>query len=698
MTGDALTYALVTPARDERGFIERTLRAVVAQTNRPARWVIVSDGSTDGTDAIVREYARGHGWIELVSIDRPEGRRFAGKARAFNAALRRLNGAGVDLIGNLDADVSLDADVFAYLLDRFRESPALGVAGVATIESGTMLYDYRFTNVSHVSGTLQLFRRACLEALGGYLPVEGGSDAIAVTTARMLGWQTRTFLEKACIHHRRMGSAAHGPWAAWFRCGQRDYALGNSVAWQVARSLYQMTLPPVVARGALIAAGYASASAGRRTRVMPDAVRRFVRTEHRRRVTQALARMNPLGARSRPRRETAEVSLGESLFRLANWVEAHGYRGYEPFDGLSSFVRPLTLGIPLLERGLQQLGRRSPINLRPVLGIRPLESTKGRGFMARGYLARWRETGGEDARAGAVACLDWLIRHKSPLHDDHSWGNHFDFTSRAGRYRKHESIIVWTSLIGQAFLDAFEDLGDERYLAVARSVCEWILKLPREATPAGDCLSYLAGRQLSIHNANLLGAAMLARTAKHTGRADLLDVARSAMAYSCAAQRPDGAWLYGEAPTFHWIDSFHTGYNLDSLQCYLDGTGDPTFAPHLDRGFHYFRTSFFEADGAPRYFPDRRYPIDIQCAAQAIETFSRFSDRDPSALADAERVARWTIRHMQDPAGCFYYRKTRRVTSRIPMLHWGQATMYRALAVLSLLRSNRARGAGARRT
>jgi hypothetical protein len=304
--------------------------------------------------------------------------------------------------------------------------------------------------------------------------------------------------------------------------------------------------------------------------------------------------------------------------------------------------------------------------------------------MARGYLARWRQAGAEENRVKAVRCLDWLTQNTSPKYPDSSWGNHFDFASRAGRYGKHDSIIVWTSLIGQAFLDAYEDLGSARYLDVARSVCEWILKLPRDRTPAGDCLSYLAGRQWSIHNANLLGAAMLARTAKHTGRHELLDVARSAVRYTCAAQRSDGSWYYAEAPAYHWIDGFHTGYILDSLQCYGESTGDSTFAGNLEQGFRFFRKHLFEADGTPKYFHNRTYPIDIQCAAQAIETFAIASERDPGALADAERVARWTLRSMQDPSGYFYYRKLPRVVVKIPMLHWGQATMFRALALLSL--------------
>jgi hypothetical protein len=149
-------------------------------------------------------------------------------------------------------------------------------------------------------------------------------------------------------------------------------------------------------------------------------------------------------------------------------------------------------------------------------------------------------------------------------------------------------------------------------------------------------------------------------------------------------QLPSGAWYYAEEPRYHWIDSFHTGYTLDSIKCYIDQTGDGTFRPHLQRGFRFFKATFFEPDGRPRYYQHRAQPIDIQCASQGMETLVRFAADDPDALPTAVKVARWTIRYMQDPSGYFYYRRYPFVVAKIPMLHWGQATMYRALALLLL--------------
>jgi rhamnogalacturonyl hydrolase YesR len=381
-------------------------------------------------------------------------------------------------------------------------------------------------------------------------------------------------------------------------------------------------------------------------------------------------------------REKTRVLVEHSLNRVERWIERHDYRGYEPFDGLSTWVRALTFRNLLAERLLLQLVRQCPLNLRPVLGVTPKDSTKGRGYMAAGYLARYRTTEHPQWLEKAESCLDWLDHHKVARFVDHSWSNHFDFASRAGSYTEDDPIIVWTSLIGFAFLDAYEQTGRSRWLDVADSACRWIMKLPRERTHRGTCLSYLAHVQSSIHNSNMLGAAMLARTAKRTDNQEYLEVARSAMEYSCARQRTDGSWWYAEAPEYRWIDNFHTGYNLDSLRTYIESTGDDTWLPNFRQGLEFYKAHFFEQNGCPKYYHNRRYPVDSQCAAQSIETLTLSSADDPECLDLAIRVARWAIENMQGNDGHFFYRIYPFVKAKTPMLHWAQATMYKALALL----------------
>jgi rhamnogalacturonyl hydrolase YesR len=302
--------------------------------------------------------------------------------------------------------------------------------------------------------------------------------------------------------------------------------------------------------------------------------------------------------------------------------------------------------------------------------------------MAAGYLLRHRTTGDDAYLRKAEACLDWLDHHKAKRYEKHSWANHFDFSSRGGAYTSEDPIIVWTALIGFAYLDAYELTGEARWLDIADSVAGWIMDLPRERTSEGDCLSYFAHVQSSIHNSNMLGAAMLARTARHTGNEAYEDVARSAMQYSCSRQRSDGAWLYGEAEKYHWVDNFHTGYNLDSLRTYIDATGDLDRQENLRAGLAYYVDHFFEPDGCPRYYDTRRYPVDSQCAAQSIETLATLAEEHPAALELSVKVARWTIASMQGADGHFYYRIYPLAKARTPMLHWAQGTMYKGLAVL----------------
>lgn len=376
--------------------------------------------------------------------------------------------------------------------------------------------------------------------------------------------------------------------------------------------------------------------------------------------------------------------LQESIRKVENWIENSNYKGYEPFDGLSSSFRLLTFGNLFFDRLLMQLIRQSPVNLRPLFGVKPLESTIGRGYMASGYLKMLKLTGNKKYKDNAMLCLDWLMDNKSPGYDDYSWGKHFDFASRGGRYPKFEPITIWTSLIGLSFLDAYETLHEKKYLDVASSVCTWILRLPRTLTDSGICINYTAlqAGDCTIHNQSMMGAAMLARTAKITGNADYINLAKEAIKYSCTRQLSNGSWYYGEDTMYHWIDNFHTGYNLDSLKCYIACTNDKTFEKNLLRGLRFYKDNFFEENGRPKYYHNRAYPIDSQCASQAIETLSNFAEYDESSLALALKVAQWTIDNMQDNNGYFYYRQYPMIKAKTPMLHWAQATMYKALTLL----------------
>jgi biofilm PGA synthesis N-glycosyltransferase PgaC len=283
-----LAVALITCARDEEAFLPTVIESVIAQTHRPVTWIIANDGSKDRTREIILEYAKKEPWIRLQDMVPSGERLFSGKARAFNAAYATLANEKFDLIGNLDADITIYPDHFDFLTGKFESTPELGVGGVPFCEDGAT-YNFRFSSPEHVSGACQLFRRACFEQLGGYQVVScGGIDVIAVLTARMNGWKTRTFPEKHCVHHRKMGTASYGRLAAKVKLGVKDYVLGRDPLWQAFRCVYQMAKRPYGIGGMAIAYGYYSSVIRRRPRAVTPELMTFQRAEQMQRLRRAL--------------------------------------------------------------------------------------------------------------------------------------------------------------------------------------------------------------------------------------------------------------------------------------------------------------------------------------------------------------------------------------------------------------------------
>jgi hypothetical protein len=311
-------------------------------------------------------------------------------------------------------------------------------------------------------------------------------------------------------------------------------------------------------------------------------------------------------------------------------------------------------------------------------------SSKGMGFLARGFIRLHTATGDPEWAAKAKMALNWLIENKSLDYSGACWGNHFDYQSRGFYLPKGVPTIVWTSLIGHAFLDAYAHFREKAFLEVAISACEHIL-CDMAVYPDGEgaCITYVPGLNSQVHNANTLGASLLSRTYAISRNESYLDLARRAIQYTAQHQRPDGSWWYGEQENMHWVDNFHTAYVLDCFKHYTDSTGDQQFVPMMMKGYEYWKRTFFLSDGTPRYYNHKTLPIDIQCSSQAIDTLVYFREHDPESISLALKIAEWTIRTMQDRSGYFYYRRySRGIVNKTPTLHWGQATMLCALAGL----------------
>jgi glycosyltransferase involved in cell wall biosynthesis len=277
-------YALITPARNEEAYIAGTIASVIAQTIRPQRWIIVSDGSTDRTDEIVRELSRPHNWIELFRMPERRDRQFAAKAHCFNTGYAYLRAGHYDYIGNLDADITFAPDYYEFLLGKFAALPRLGVAGTPFVEDHNQpanhSYAHGHANLEHVSGACQLFRRDCFEAVGGYVPIKGGAiDWVAVTTARMKGWQTRTFTEKICLHHRKLGTGNNRPLMVPFHYGRKAYYVGGHPLWAFLRGFFEMRNRPWIIAGLMFQLGYFWSMLTRVRRVVSPELMAFHRGE-----------------------------------------------------------------------------------------------------------------------------------------------------------------------------------------------------------------------------------------------------------------------------------------------------------------------------------------------------------------------------------------------------------------------------------
>jgi glycosyltransferase involved in cell wall biosynthesis len=275
------SYVLITPARNEERHIEKVIESMIAQTVLPSKWVIVNDGSTDATASTVGQYLANYDWIELVNLPTHRDRTFAAKVHAFNAGFKRVKDLDYEVIGNLDSDVSFEPDYCEFLLDKFQEDAKLGVAGtIFREEGGYSSATDSFEGQNHVAGGCQLFRRRCFEEIGGYVPNKaGGIDWIAVTTARMMGWTTRSFREKSFFHYRSLGTAERSILASTFSYGEKDYYLGGHPLWEIFRVLYRTTKKPYFLGGIALYSGYLSAFLRRMKRPVSEELMRFHRKE-----------------------------------------------------------------------------------------------------------------------------------------------------------------------------------------------------------------------------------------------------------------------------------------------------------------------------------------------------------------------------------------------------------------------------------
>ncbi len=388
------------------------------------------------------------------------------------------------------------------------------------------------------------------------------------------------------------------------------------------------------------------------------------------------------------------VAVEEAFDALLAYCRARQWRGYDPFDGLNA---PLLRFVPLPGKygriAWIQFFKRSPINFRPILGFPKQTNPMGHGLAVRALLARAafaRRTGGacDEHEVEALTLIEELDGMSSDVAGNlpvrgKAWGYPFDWQSRAFFVPKHAPSVVCTAVVAHAYLDAFDRWTEPKFLETARRSCDFILAdLDRtyDDDRAAFCFSYTQYDAAQVHNASLLGAAVLARVFSHTNEVALRDAAVAAARYSVRRQRPDGSWPYGEASNQQWIDSFHTGFNLVALDEIRRFAGCDEFDDGLARGLRFFLDRFFLPDGSPKYYHDRLYPIDIHCPAQAFVTLARLKELETDSGEHLRRCLAWTLDRMRSREGYFYFRKMPWGMNRIPYLRWSQTWMLYGLS------------------
>lgn len=377
------------------------------------------------------------------------------------------------------------------------------------------------------------------------------------------------------------------------------------------------------------------------------------------------------------------------LDNLMAYVEAADYAGYDPYDALNSpLIRRIGAKSKFVRMAATQLLRRSPINFRPLLGIRKGHNAKGIGLFLWGYVKLYALTKEPRHLERIDYLLGMLERLRSPGYSGNCWGYNFDWQSRTAFRPAGMPTIVNTAFIGHALLDCHELAGRQQALDLAISIKDFILNdLRRTSVGEAFCFSYTPVDDDLIHNANLLGASILARLTHYCQDERLAEAIPASVSYSMRRQREDGSWFYGEAATQKWIDSFHTGFNLQAIRYILEAGFASEHKDAYHKGVEYYAKSFFLPDGTPKYYHDRVYPIDIHAPAQAI---SFFSQEGPEHADLTDRVAAWMTTNMCSDEGFFHFRKSRLLTSRIPYMRWSQAWVFHALADYSLAQEQNA--------
>lgn len=378
----------------------------------------------------------------------------------------------------------------------------------------------------------------------------------------------------------------------------------------------------------------------------------------------------------------ASSDLLTVLQALDYWACSCHFAGMDPYDGLAATRVPSALKAAARARQVVvQAARRSPVDLRGLTGTRPRRIAKAVGLYAAGYAALYHTRWNGLAEERGTDLLEWLAEHDGGAEAKAAWGYEFDVQTRWAFYPAGSPNIIATTFVAAGFLDWYERLHKPSYLEEAKKACHFLLQDLLRDGRKGPYFAYIPGSSTLVHNANMLGCAMLARCGAAAEQADWIRIARDATETTLRATDERGLWPYGDGSGLDWVDGFHTAYILSALHRVWSTVGeDPGLLEAIRRGLDAYVRLLLTPQRVPRYSDRSLYPIDIHCASSAIDLLIRLREVDDRCWDIATEVARWTIAEMYDPSGYFYYQKTRWYTNKIPYIRWSQAHMFRALA------------------
>ena len=371
-------------------------------------------------------------------------------------------------------------------------------------------------------------------------------------------------------------------------------------------------------------------------------------------------------------------NIQESFNKVKSYCEVEKFKGWDPYDGLNSKVfKFLKLdNVQFFRLAWIQFFKRNPLNLRSLMLVPKEYNPKGLGLFLIGYCNLYEVEQKEEYLEYIKFLADKLIELQTKGYSGSCWGYNFDWQSRAFFLKKETPTVVATSFIASALLDAYDITKDKKYLETAISSTKFILNdLNRTPKDEGFIFSYSPYDSTRVYNASLLGSKILARVYSYTKNEELLSVAKASVMACANSQREDGAWIYGELKIQNWVDSFHTGYNLECIYEYQKYTGDNSFDEAIKKGLDYYLKNFFLENGTPKYYDNKTYPIDVHAPAQFIATLYKL-DKLIENKELINKVLEWTIENMQDKKGYFYYQLKPSISSKIPYMRWAQAWMF----------------------